>query len=168
MSGENKVKIILKIIRRIRIILKNAYYKLICSNITVGKKLNFRRNFHINVSNNGRVIIGDNVFFNNDVTLNSHELISIGSDCIFGENVKIYDHNHKFSDINQNIKEQGFSCKSVIIGNNCWIGSGVIILAGANIGDHVVISAGCVIKESIQSNTIVRLKQNFTYQMIKD
>ena len=161
------MKIILKIIRRIHINLRNTYYKFFCSNITIGKKMNFRKNFHINMSNNGKVIIGNNVFFNNGVTLNSHDSISIGNDCIFGENVKIYDHNHRFSDINQSISKQGFSCKPVIIGNNCWIGSGVIILAGVNIGDHVVISAGCVIKENIQSNTIVRLNQDLTYELIK-
>ena len=35
--------------------------------------------------------------------------IEIGEGTIFGENVKIYDHNHKFADLKRSIKEQGFS-----------------------------------------------------------
>jgi acetyltransferase-like isoleucine patch superfamily enzyme len=154
-------------IRRIRIISKKIYYKLFFGNIVFGKGLNFRRNFLINVSKNGKVIIGNNVFFNNDISLNSHELISIGNDCVFGENVKIYDHNHKFADANTGIGKQGYTCRPVHIGNNCWIGSGVIILAGSTIGDHIVIGAGCVINGNIESNTIVRLKQEKCYDKIE-
>ena len=39
------------------------------------------------------VKIGDNVFFNNGTSIAAKEKIEIGDNCIFGENVKIYDHN---------------------------------------------------------------------------
>lgn len=156
-----------QVVRKISVLLRRIYYKLFCGRIVIGKNLNFRRNFIINISGEGKVLIGDNVFFNNDVSLNSHEMITIGNNCIFGESVKIYDHNHKFSDPNVMISEQGYSCRSVYIGNNCWIGSGVIILAGVTIGDHVVIGAGCIINDDVESNTIVRFKQEKYYERIR-
>ena len=147
--------LISKVIRKTYIIIKRAYYTFFCRNICIGKGLNFRRNFLINVSKNGKVEIGNNVFFNNEVTINAHSKVSIGDNCIFGENVKIYDHNHVFSDFNKPIYLQGYNCREVKIGNGCWIGSNATILPGSNIGNNTIIGAGCVILGSIGSGMIV-------------
>lgn len=72
---------------------------------------------------------------------------------LFGENVKIYDHNHRFQK-DSSIKEQGYSNGEVHIGGHCWIGSGVIILKGADIFDNCVIGAGSVISEYIPEESI--------------
>ncbi|HRM59399.1 MAG TPA: acyltransferase, partial [Megamonas funiformis] len=103
---------------------------------------------------------GNNVFFNNYCSIVSHESISIGDNCIFGENVKIYDHNHRFN-INDIKKNQGFSSQKIKIGKNCWLANNVILLKGAEIGDNTVIGAGCIIKGKIPSNMIVTLKSDF-------
>ena len=42
----------------------------------------------------------------------------------------------------------------VVIGNNVWIGGGVIILPGVTIGDNVVIGAGSVVTKDIPDNVI--------------
>lgn len=42
--------------------------------------------------------------------------------------------------------------KPVIIGNNVWIGGGVIILPGVTIGNNVVIGAGSVVTKDIPDN----------------
>ena len=73
-----------------------------------------------------------------------------------GENVKVYDHNHRFNIENTLISEQGFSVGEVSIGENCWIGSNVIILKDAKIGNNCVIAAGSVINDVIPDNSIVR------------
>jgi acetyltransferase-like isoleucine patch superfamily enzyme len=58
------------------------------------------------------------------------------------------------------MSKQGYSLGSIIIGENTWIGSGVTILKNVNIGDNVVICAGCLIKDDIPSNMIVQLNEN--------
>jgi len=46
--------------------------------------------------------------------------------------------------------------KEVIIGNNVWIGSKVIILKGAKIGDNSIIAAGSVVLgKEYPSNVII-------------
>ena len=70
--------------------------------------------------------------------------------CLLYTSVKIYDNNHRFNNFNMNIKEQGFSIGEIKIGKNCWLANNVIVLKGAEIGDNVVIGAGCIIKEKIQ------------------
>jgi len=113
-----------------------------------------RRNLTINVTS-GRLNIGKNVFFNQGVSINCLGQITIGDHCIFGEDVKLYDHNHKFK-LGSLIKDQGFSIKSINIGENVWLGSNVIVLSGVTIGDNVVVSAGSIVREDIPTNRLLK------------
>lgn len=45
--------------------------------------------------------------------------------------------------------------KPIYIGDNCWLGSGVIVLAGVSIGANSIIGAGTVITKDIPENSIV-------------
>lgn len=79
----------------------------------------------------------------------------IGNGNIFGENVKLYDHNHRYQNKSLSLKEQGFVTNPIIIGNNCWFGSNVTILQGVHIGNNCVIGANCLIYNDIEDNSIV-------------
>ena len=83
-----------------------------------------------------------------------------------GENVKIYDHNHRFNQ-HIEIKQQGFSNGSVIIGRHCWIGSNVTILKNTVIGDNCVIGAGVVVSGTIPTNSVVKTGCTLTIEPIK-
>ncbi len=149
--------IILKLIFHIFAFFSKFFYKLIYGKkIKIGKSVTWRRKMNIMISLEGSLSIGSNCFFNNFCSLNCNSNVTIGDNCIFGEGVKIYDHDHRFSDKNKLIKDQGFSNGSVIIGKNCWIGSNVVILKNSKIGENCVIGAGCVIHGEIPDNTIVR------------
>jgi len=80
--------------------------------------------------------------------------ITIGNDVITGPNIQVFSENHNFSDLTQTIKEQGVTKQATSIGNNCWIGGGVSILAGVNIGDGCVIAAGSIVTKSVPANSI--------------
>lgn len=111
-----------------------------------------RRFLTINI-NGGRVVIGDGVFFNQNVSINCQKLITIGENTILGENVKIYDHNHRFRS-SEPILQQGFKSKRVNIGSNVWIGTNTVILSGVSIGNNTVVSAGSVVKKDIPDNSL--------------
>ena len=85
--------------------------------------------------------------------------ISVGEGTIFGENVRLYDHNHVYLNPDIPIKQQGYTSVAICIGKHCWIGSNVTILKGVTIGDNCVIGAGCVIHEDVPANSIVKNKQ---------
>lgn len=150
------MKMIIRLIRKIKKKVRLYYYKVFCHNIQIGDNVNFRNRLILNCSSSGRISIGNGVFFNNGCSINAKDSITIGDNCIFGEDVKIYDHNHRFDTVNRLIKEQGYSCKPVVIGENCWVGSNTIILAGSSIGNNAVIAAGCVIKGEIPANVVVK------------
>lgn len=123
--------------------------------VTIDEKVSARDNFKIYIGHNAKLNIGENCFFNNYCSLNCLGNIQIGNNNQFGENVFLYDHNHRYGDKNKLISEQGYKIGSIKIGNNCWIGSNVVILKDVEIGDNVVIGAGCVIYKTIPSNMTV-------------
>ncbi len=74
----------------------------------------------------------------------------IGKDVMMGPNCTVYTRNHKFSDTDTAMREQGFQEeKPVVIGDDVWIGGDVIILPGVHIGSHSIIGAGAVVTKDI-------------------
>lgn len=134
--------------------------------IHFGKHVTWRSGFKIYIDG-GDVTIGNNCFFNHGCSITSIEGIEVGEGCIFGENVKIYDHNHRFSNRHLPIKDQGYTKAPVVIGSHCWVGSNVTILKGATIGSNCVISAGVVVKGSIPDNTLVSIRREYEYREIR-
>lgn len=122
--------------------------------IQINQGVNFAGTSKLLAFEDGKITIGKNTFFNRNCSINSLQEIRIGDNCLFGEDVKIYDHNHGFTNNNKIIREQGYKKAAITIGNNVWVGSGTIILKGVNIGDNAVIGAGCILKDDVASNTI--------------
>lgn len=136
--------------------------------ITIAERVLARDDFKIHIGHNGKLNIGKNCFFNNYCSINCLGKIEIGNNNQFGENVFLYDHNHRYSDKNKLISEQGYKIGNIKIGNNCWIGSNVVILKDVEIGDNVIIGAGCIIHKSVEANTVVINQQNLVHKSIKE
>lgn len=153
---------IIKLWYHIGAFFKKLIYKMMFGkNIYFGKGTTWRSDFHIAMEQ-GQIVIGDNCFFNNGCSLNALELISIGDGTIFGANCHIYDHNHKFRDKNEFIKNQGYSIAPTRIGKNCWLGTNVVVLKGVTIGDNCVIGAGCVVDQDVPEGSILKKEGNLT------
>lgn len=160
--------IIIKILLHILANIQKLFLKVIYGGVIhIGKNVTWRNNFSVMIGKKGHIEIGNNCFFNNGCSLNANNYISIGEGTLFGENVKVYDHNHRFRDLNKPIKEQGFSDDEVVIGKHCWIGSNVVLLKGTYIGDNCVIGAGCVVSGNVPDNSVVKLKQTVEIEKIR-
>ena len=157
----------IKIIDRIRQIGMILYWKMkYRKKIVIGKGNRFRSRLRIRIEKDGFLEIGKNNFFNNDCSITCLKKISIGNDNLFGENVKIYDHNHVFNSSNKDLKEK-FKTNSVLIGNNNWIGSNVVILKNSSIEDRNVIGAGVIMDKKLDSYNIVKSTNNISILKIK-
>ena len=86
--------------------------------------------------------------------------VKIGKNVMIGPRVSLFAENHNFSEKDKSIKEQGVNNKGITIEDNCWIGSGVIILDGVTIGSGSVIGAGTLVTKDIPKNTVVYDKRN--------
>ena len=101
------------------------------------------------------ISVGDRSFINANCTIidgaNSTEnTINIGNDCLIGPNVQLLAVSH---DINPKARltKANFS-ENINIGDNVWLGGGVIVLAGVTIGDNCVVGAGSLVTKSIDEN----------------
>ena len=161
--------VLLKMLYHIQCLLKKcAYYLIFRRMIIFGNKTTFRKRFNLAIEKGGKVEIGERCFFNNDCSITCMNKIKIGSGTLFGEGVKIYDHNHRFRNPNELIKVQGFSVGEVSVGDHCWIGSNVVLLKGCKIGNNCVIGAGCIIAQEIPDNTLVKMSPQLTYEVIQE
>lgn len=76
--------------------------------------------------------------------------VTIGNDVVMGPDVVIMTASHAFEDPDTPVNQQGAEpVRPVIIGNDVWIGTRVIILPGVRIGDGAIIGAGSVVTKSI-------------------
>jgi len=139
------------------------------SKLVIEKGVMFGDFCNIMLFKNSSLIIKDGVFMNRYCSINCLGKIVIGSNTIFGEGVKIYDHNHRYGGINNglNIKRTGLKIGKVLIGSNCWIGSNVTILSNVEIGDNVVIGANLLVYKSIKSGSVIVNDQNYKNLNIK-
>ena len=155
-----------KVLRGLRAVAKLSYYKLkYGGRLKVGRGVHFRKGFIINMSKKGQLNIGDGTFFNNYCSINCHDKITIGKNNLFGEGVKIYDHNHVFNDKSINMKKS-YRCRSVVIGDENWFGSDVIVLSGAKIGKRNVFGANMVVDSEFGSEQLVVMSNEKNIQEI--
>ncbi len=123
-----------------------------------GKNLWITAPFFVDYGNN--IYFGNNCEVNMNCTFLDDNKIIIGDNVLIAPNVQIYTAFHPLNAIDRfgEIKEDGTFefCKTqtapVTIGDNVWIGGGVIILPGVTIGNNVVIGAGSVVTKDIPSN----------------
>ncbi|WP_394264916.1 acyltransferase [Bergeyella zoohelcum] len=121
--------------------------------VTIGEKLELRNHCSIRVEKDATLSIGNNVFMNNGCSVNCLEKIEIGENTLFGEGVKLYDHNHEYS--SEKVERQKFKKAPIKIGKNCWLGSNVVVLKGVTIGNNSIIGANVTVYKDIPAHSVV-------------
>ncbi|NQX66759.1 acyltransferase [Paenibacillus alba] len=127
--------------------------------IDIGKFVFIRKNASIRVDHHGELHIADKVFINDNCNINCVYRISIGKNTKIAPNVSINDHDHNF----KHFTDEHLIMGEVIIGENVWVGSNVVILRDTVIGDNAVIAAGSVVKGNVPANTLFLNKREKSY-----
>ena len=98
------------------------------------------------------VHLGKNVYTNFGVTFVDDTHIYVGDYTMIGPNVTIATAGHP---VDPDLRRQGLQYNlPVHIGQNCWLGAGVVVLPGVTIGDNTVIGAGSVVTKDIPSGVV--------------
>jgi acetyltransferase-like isoleucine patch superfamily enzyme len=112
--------------------------------LRMGRAVQLRDRCEISASG-GDITLGSHVFFNRNCMVVAYRGIEIGSNCMFGPNVGIFDHDHDFSDRTRPIWDQELLTDRIVIGSDVWVGANTIITAGVRIEDRVVVGANSVV-----------------------
>ncbi len=114
--------------------------------------LELQKDVLIAVRKNAYLTIGKNCFFNRGCSIVSRERIIIGDNCLFGEDVKIYDNNHKVA--NEEISRNEYITERVVIEDDCWIANSVNILKGSYIPSKSVIGSMSLVNKKLDKSGI--------------
>ncbi|HEY1094150.1 MAG TPA: sugar O-acetyltransferase [Glycomyces sp.] len=78
--------------------------------------------------------------------------ITIGEDCQIGPNVQLLTPTHPVEPGPRRDKLE--AAKPITIGDNVWLGGGVIVCPGVTIGDNTVVGAGAVVTRDLPANVV--------------
>lgn len=117
----------------------------------VGEGSHVRAPIYVDYGSN--LTIGEGTFINYNLTALDVVSISIGSHCQIGPNVQLLTATHPVAA--QPRRDKLESAKSIVVGDNVWLGGGVVVLPGVTIGENSVVGAGAVVTRDIPSNVVV-------------
>ncbi len=98
--------------------------------------------------------IGEDVSVNSTCVLHGMGGIKIGSKSRIAYGAKLISFEHRFADRNTAIKDQGYDCGPIEIGEDVWIGAQAVILRGVRIGKGSVIGANSLVNSDIPPYSI--------------
>jgi lipopolysaccharide O-acetyltransferase len=105
---------------------------------------------------NPRIIIKENVAFNDSVHIAATNYVEIGNNVLMASKIYISDHNHgSYQGEDQSNPEtppnlRPVSCdKRVVIEDNVWLGEFVAVLPGVTIGRGCIIGSNSVVSKSL-------------------
>jgi acetyltransferase-like isoleucine patch superfamily enzyme len=131
--------------------------RLNCSghNIQLGSGMGFEQDVELTrEKKNSLIVIGDRTSIGSHCCISGTGSIHIGNNCLIAPNVGIFSSHHTFMDSSRTITNHGNTLESIIIEDDCWIGSGAKILAGVTLGQGCVIEAGAVVTQNVPSYSV--------------
>lgn len=96
--------------------------------------------------------VGDRTFINMNLVALDVAAIYIGDDCQIGPNVQLLTPIHPLAPIPRRDKLE--AARSIRLGDNVWLGGGVIVCPGVTIGDNTVVGAGSVVTRDLPANVV--------------
>jgi len=120
--------------------------------LEVGSFTEIGRNCEIN--GDSELSIGENCFVGMGTIINVRDLVKVGNNtALAGAYVQIWTHSTWMEEVDQyNIPNK---IAPVLIGENCYIGAGSIILPGVKIGDNSVVGAGAVVTKGFPGSVLI-------------
>ncbi|WP_052489528.1 acyltransferase [Streptomyces sp. 150FB] len=99
--------------------------------------------------------LGDGVVLGRGSHVVADAAVTIGSETYCGPYVYITSTNHSYDDPHAPVGKQWPRRAPVVIGKNCWLGTGAVILPGARLGRNVVVAAGSVVRGEVPDHAVV-------------
>ncbi len=123
--------------------------------VTLGERAEIHRGVRLETGRGGYIQIGSFSGIHPGSQLMAFiEPILIGEGVMIAANVALYSYDHGMAP-DALIRRQPIVSKGAItIGDNAWIGMGVIVLSGVTIGEGAVVAAGAVVTRDVPANAI--------------
>lgn len=98
------------------------------------------------------IILGEGVFINYNATMLDGGYIRIGRNTKIGPNCQFYTPNHPIDYMERRQPQE--TARPITIGEDCWLGGGVVVCPGVTIGNRCIIAAGSVVAKDIPDDSL--------------
>lgn len=115
--------------------------------LVLGKDISMHQGIVLSINNNAIVRIGNNVLFNERVTIHSKIGITINDNCRFGWNMQIFDTGFHYM-INKG--KLAYRNAPVVIEHNVWVGNGVSIMKGTYLPAYTVVASNSLVNKDFK------------------
>lgn len=117
---------------------------------SIGEGTELRPPFHVDYGSN--ITIGARCFANYGLVALDVAAITIGDDVQIGPHVQLLTPTHPVEAGPRRDKWE--AAQPIMIGDNVWLGGGVIVLPGVTIGENTVVGAGAVVTRDLPANVV--------------
>jgi acetyltransferase-like isoleucine patch superfamily enzyme len=102
----------------------------------------------------GEVIVGAKTVMGQECTISAYKHVRIGEQCVIADRAMFIDFDHGAAEVERPIRVQGIYKRPVDVGSNVWVGYGVCVLRGVQVGDNSVIGTNSVVTKSVPANAV--------------
>ena len=103
---------------------------------------------------NSGIKIGENSLIGEYTVIRGQGGVSIGDRVYTSPMTQLIAVNHVFDDPNRPFIEQGITARGIVIEDDVWLGSNVVITDGVRIGKGAVVAAGAVVTQDVPPHTV--------------
>jgi acetyltransferase-like isoleucine patch superfamily enzyme len=123
--------------------------------LVIGDDVFVDRDTEIVVQKNAKMTIGDSVYIGRRNVISAQTELSIGTNGMTAHQVTIIDSNHGYLDREKPMRLQESTAAPVVLEQDVWLSTGVVVLPGVRLGSRTVVAANSVVTKSFEGNGVV-------------
>jgi acetyltransferase-like isoleucine patch superfamily enzyme len=122
--------------------------------IQIGENVLLYPDIHLETQGDARIELGDGLVVSRGTHIVAMARVTIGKGSMIGEYASIRDANHT-REPDRSFRDSGYSAKPIEIGEEVWLGRGVAVLGGVQIGDKATVGANAVVTRDVPEGATV-------------
>jgi acetyltransferase-like isoleucine patch superfamily enzyme len=123
--------------------------------IHIGNQVRIDRGVRLLAANEAKINLGNKVRIGLYTVLNGGDSISIGRGALLSGFVYLQTSMHGFKDKSQGIQNQGYSHAPIVLEEDTWLGTHVVILPGVILKKGVVVGSNAVVNKSAEAYEVL-------------
>lgn len=123
--------------------------------VCIGKKVRIMPGLRIETHKSGTICFEEDVSIGQNFHITSVGKLKINKHTTISGNVCVTNIDHDYEEIGKHILDQKMILNETEIGENCFIGYGVIIQAGTILGKHCVVGANSVVRGHFPDYSVI-------------
>jgi acetyltransferase-like isoleucine patch superfamily enzyme len=133
--------------------------------VTLSRNVICRGILRCELFGDGEIVVGEDAYIGDDVIVSAAQSVRIGARTLIAQGVEIFDNDTHPLDAGERWRDYQFilgkekvkpaiPAAAVVIGEDCWIGSGAFVAKGVRIGAGSVVAARSVVTHDVAARTL--------------